>query len=233
MEFDAKLVSMAAVFNAELVSVVAAGDEYKNGYDAGYSDGRDIWNYARNLQQMFENAKFPQGIHIEINIPNLSSKTANYMFRSATGVEKITLKCDRRGTAMSWHGAFSRCYDLKILDLSEFDTTFATSTDVFYDCTSLEEIRGEINNTTTTWSLWFKSCDALREIRFKENSIKGGELNISYSAQLSDESIQSIIGGLVDLTGSTSAKLMLHAKVKAKLTAEQLATIENKNWMLG
>lgn len=210
--------------------------DYDRGYAAGYAEGRDIWNYVRSISGAFQNNTFPKGTNFVLNIPNLSLSAndgnLNYIFRSATGLESITLKCTTRGVATHAHGAFSRCSDLKFLDLSEFNTTFGTSTDVFYSCTKLEEIRGEIENTTTNWTLWFASCVKLREVRFKANSIKG-DFTISQSPLLSAESVQSIVDGLADMTGGTSYKLTLHADVKAKLTEEQLATIAAKNWTIG
>lgn len=211
-------------------------DDYERGYAEGYEEGRDIWNYVRSIAGAFQNNTFPTGTNFVLNIPNLlisvNTGSFNYTFRSTTGLESITLKCTTRGVAMNAHGAFSRCSDLKFLDLSEFNTTFGPSTDVFYHCTRLEEIRGEIENTTTIWTLWFASCVKLREVRFKANSIKG-DLNISGSPLLSAESVQSIVDGLADMTGGTSYKLTLHADVKAKLTEEQLATIAAKNWTMG
>ena len=76
----------------------------------------------------------------------------------------------------------------------------------------------------------FDGCDNLREIRFVGNCLL---FKITFSSPyLSDESIQSIIGGLKDLTGATAEDLVLHTDVKAKLTEEQIATITSKNWNL-
>ena len=228
---------LTAKFN-ELKMPLSGGFEegYEQGYAAGYVEGRDIWNYVRSIAGAFQNNTFPTGTNFVLNIPNLSiaanAGSLNYTFRSSTGLESITLKCTTRGVAMNAHGAFSRCSDLKFLDLSEFNTTFGTSTDVFYSCSKLEEIRGEIENTTTNWTLWFASCVKLREVRFKANSIKGA-FTIAQSPLLSAESVQSIVDGLADMTGGTSYKLTLHADVKAKLTEEQLATIAAKNWTMG
>ena len=210
--------------------------DYERGYAEGYAEGRDIWNYVRSIAGAFQNNTFPAGTNLVLNVPNLilsvNEGNLNYIFRSTTGLESITLKCTIRGVAMHAHGAFSRCSNLKFLDLSEFNTTFGVSTDVFYGCTSLEEIRGEIENTTNNWTLWFANCKQLREVRFKANSIKGA-FTISQSPLLSAESVQSIVDGLADMTGGTSYKLTLHADVKAKLTEEQLATIAAKNWTMG
>ena len=237
MTFRVKFSEQGGSFRARFGETHNISDGgYERGYAAGYAEGRDIWNYVRSIAGAFQNDTFPTGTNFVLNIPNLSiaanAGSFNYTFRSTTGLESITLKCTTRGVAMNAHGAFSRCSDLKFLDLSEFNTTFGPSTDVFYSCTSLEEIRGEIENTTTNWTLWFASCVKLREVRFKPNSIKG-QINLVECSLLSVDSIQSIVDGLADMTGGTSYKLTLHADVKAKLTEEQLATIAAKNWTMG
>ena len=82
----------------------------------------------------------------------------------------------------------------------------------------------EANNTA------FSGANALVNVRFVPNTLY--KSIVFTSAVLNDESIQSIIGGLADLTGGTAQTLTLHADVKAKLTEEQLATITSKNWNL-
>ena len=237
MTFRVKFSEQGGSFRARFGETHSISDGgYERGYAKGYAEGRDIWNYVRSISGAFQNNTFPAGTNLVLNVPNLilsvNDGNLNYTFRSTTGLESITLKCTTRGVAMNAHGAFSRCSDLKFLDLSEFNTTFGVSTDVFYSCSKLEEIRGEIENTTTNWTLWFASCAKLREVRFKANSIKGA-FTISQSPLLSAESVQSIVDGLADMTGGTSYKLTLHADVKAKLTEEQLATIAAKNWTVG
>lgn len=77
----------------------------------------------------------------------------------------------------------------------------------------------------------FNGCSNLKNIQFKPNSIF---LNATFanSDKLTDESTQSIIDGLADLTGRASQTLSLHNNVGAKLTDEQKAAITAKNWNL-
>lgn len=58
--------------------------------------------------------------------------------------------------------------------------------------------------------------------------------NIWFNGQnlLDDETIQSIIDALVDLTGATAQTLTLHATTRAKLTSAQVEAIQAKNWNL-
>ena len=77
----------------------------------------------------------------------------------------------------------------------------------------------------------FSNCFSLVDVHFVAETIKES-ISFAESPLLSAESIQSIIGGLVDLTDETAQTLTLHADVKAKLTEGQLATITSKNWNL-
>ena len=98
---------------------------------------------------------------------------------------------------------------------------------------NLEEITGTPLDFTsaTSCSLIFNNCDNLKEVRFKPNTISCNA-PFNGSANFTNETIESIINGLVDLSGLTSKTLTLHTNVKAKLTETQLAIITGKNWTL-
>ena len=123
MKLDVKFVESNQSFKTGFGEVQNISDGgYERGYAKGYAEGRDIWNYVRSIAGAFQNNTFPKGTNFVLNIPNLSISVnegnLNYTFRSTTGLESITLKCTTRGVAMHAHGAFSRCSDLKFLDLS-------------------------------------------------------------------------------------------------------------------
>lgn len=97
---------------------------------------------------------------------------------------------------------------------------------------SLERIIGELDFSSATIIQYaFSGCSGLREITPKPNTIKVS-LIFGNSSNLTEETIQAIINGLADLTGSTAQTLTLHKDVKAKLTQDQIAQITNKNWTL-
>ncbi len=125
-------------------------------------------------------------------------------------------------------GTFSQCEKLK--RINGIDTSnVTTALNMFAGCHSLESITEKLNlSTATNISKIFDECQALREVRFVNGTIKK-TISIP-SAVLSDESIQSIIDGLETVT--TAQTLTLHADVKAKLTQTQLDTITGKNWNL-
>lgn len=76
----------------------------------------------------------------------------------------------------------------------------------------------------------FNRARSLVSITFE--GVIGSNLNMSWSSKLNQESVQSIIECLKDLTGLDTLTLSLHAGVGAALTDEQKATITAKNWTL-
>lgn len=68
-------------------------------------------------------------------------------------------------------------------------------------------------------------------LRFAKQTLKVS-INMSYCYSLDDESVQSIIDGLADLTGETAQTITLHTDIKSKLTDEQTSAITAKNWTI-
>lgn len=100
----------------------------------------------------------------------------------------------------------------------------------FYYATALKTISLLVLNGVTGYSNCFVGCSRLENITI-EGSIDVN-FNISATAVLTNESVQSIIDHLKDLTGATAQTLGLHSDVMSKLTEEQLLTITAKNWTL-
>lgn len=78
---------------------------------------------------------------------------------------------------------------------------------------------------------FFHGANKLEEVRF-EGVIPAYAINLQACANLSNESVQSIIDHLKDLTGATTQTLTFHKDVGARLTEAQKATITAKNWTL-
>lgn len=124
---------------------------------------------------------------------------------------------------------FSRCPLLKTVP--PLDTSNGTYFRYMFElCEQLTSIGGLLDLSKSTGNQnMFIRCNSLVEIRFVKNSITL-TLAIGSSALLSDESIQSIIDGLADLTGGTAQTITFHSDVKNKLTEEQIASVTSKNW---
>ncbi len=100
----------------------------------------------------------------------------------------------------------------------------------FYRCYALENIPSLTLEGVPDFDFTFASCEALAHI-----TIHGSiDVNISFaeSPLLTNESVQSIIDHLADLTGKAAQTLTLHATVGNKLTDAQKAACTAKNWQL-
>lgn len=97
---------------------------------------------------------------------------------------------------------------------------------------SLQTIVGELDFSEcepTQQQNPFNGCTSLIEVRFTPESIKQN-LSFTQSSQLSDESIQSILDGLANVTETRA--LTLHSEVYAKLTEEQKQSATDKGWTI-
>lgn len=119
----------------------------------------------------------------------------------------------------------------KTLDNVVFAEPITTMYTAFGSATNLESIECPIPVQDASISRDnFYWCYALKEIRF--NGTIASDLSFSYSANLSTDSIDSIIGALKDRTGTTAFTLTFHKDVGAKLTQAQKDAISAKNWTL-
>lgn len=182
----------------------------------------DVCSQKKAFGGMFE------GCHIT-TIPLIDTSKAvifNNMFTNCKSLITIPLIDTSKSTG--FNAMFYGCKSLTTipqLDLSN-GVNFGN---MFYNCTALITIPKIDISKATNVSLTFSGCISLENITFVAECIK---LSISFiqSPLLSDESIQSIIDGLADLTGQTAQTITFHPTVKNKLTEEQIASATSKNW---
>lgn len=196
----------------------------------------DLFDFDRALIDFLENKKNLQIALSQSNIreirfkPNSLCTNAGYMCSECSQLEKIELK-DTSNIEI-FEGAFLSCRKLREVVL----TTTAKAKNVnfmFASCNSLEIVRGtlDFSNCNDLTGI-FNGISNIRELRFAENSIYA-DLTLTWADKLSDETIQSIINGLADLTGQTTKTIYFHTDVVNKLTTEQSTQILNKNWSIG
>lgn len=106
----------------------------------------------------------------------------------------------------------------------------ATMYGTFYSATALRTITKLIVSEATTYTNTFGSATALENITFE--GVIGNALSFASCSRLTEESVQSIIDHLKDLTGQAAQTLTLHATVGGKLTQEQKDAVSAKNWTL-
>lgn len=190
-----------------------------------------IYDYGTSISSLFNGATFPDGYVLDINVPNvLSTSNANY-FAMESNVEKIILSGNVNNIPLNYAYFANNCTSLKEADFSNWNLNILECGYMFGNCYNLKKIVGEFDfSNCARITFPFNTCNKLEELRLKRECLF---LSISIpSSVLSDESIQSIIDGLADLTDTDTQTLTLHADVKAKLTEEQISTITDKNWTL-
>lgn len=153
-----------------------------------------------------------------------------YLF-SNTDIESLEIDLS---SATNMQNFCSPCTKLKYIVFTKGTPNASIWLNAFTGCSSLERIENvDFSKATglgTAANGPFTRCNALEHLTVAEGCIK---VNIWITSPvLSDESIQSIIDGLADLTGGTQQTLTLHATVTAKLTEAQIATITRKNWVV-
>jgi hypothetical protein len=129
--------------------------------------------------------------------------------------------------ATEGYQVFRLCPNL--VRVARIDLSKATTSSWFFGGSAkLEEIACVVVNESLTYANFFWGCSALKEVRFE--GVIGQAMILQWSPLLTNESVQSIIDHLKDLTGSTAQTLTLHADVGAKLTQTQKDAISAKNW---
>ena len=200
------------------------------------------FNYLGGITNIFYNYTFPDGCEeIVIDVENPLRPEFGNAFREIKNIKKIIIRVKNIDPTVTYDlgNTFIGSSDLEEIDLSGLEaedgvyiSSFSYS---FCECKSLKKIIGTLNlsRMTNVWAYngGFVNVSSLEEIRFAKNSIARAYVGI-YSHVLSDESIQSIIDGLMDLTDSETITINLSQTVKNKLTEEQIATITAKNWTL-
>ena len=150
------------------------------------------------------------------------------MFNSCSNLTTIPQLDTSKGTDFTY--MFYSCS--KLTTIPQLNTSKGTKFYyMFYDCRNLTTIPQLDTSKGTDFGYMFQGCYNLENIYFVAGCIKKS-ISFAYSPLLTDESIQSIIDGLADLTGQTAQTLTLHTDVKSKLTQEQIAQITSKNWTL-
>ena len=159
------------------------------------------------------------------------------MFAQSGSLDLVAC-CDARGVTLSFEnctsfdGAFawSGVTRLGVIDTRKI----ATTTNIFYGCSSLHTVQKLILKEDGTQSIGtnpFYMCKALENITV-EGKIGYG-FSFSYSTKLTHASLMSIINALKDYSGSGETyTVILGAENLAKLTDEEKMIAVGKGWVL-
>ena len=219
-------------------TAAAYNEGFAAGYEKGKAEGGDnqIY-YLTYFNNIFGGATFPENYEGVFRFEKIKSD-CSYLFNNASNLKSVKLISDNKiSEAVNATSMFSLGYantaTLEIIDLTEFERKFSKINIIVQYQRVLKTIIGAFDlSECTLTSNAFRECNALEDIEFVANTIP---LSIEFkqSPLLSDNSIQSIIDGLITITDGVARTLTLHATVKAKLTDEQIATITTtKGWTL-
>lgn len=213
---------------------------YQTGYNKGNADGEQAGHQAGYTEGYTEgseqgyNTGYSEGQTAGAEIakakPYIDTREIkDFRYFNQEGVRTALL--EKLDTSNSTN-FFYFCTGAKNLVTVDLDFSKATQMyQAFANCTALETVVN-LDFSSIAWggpgvNDIFANCTALKNVTMKPNCLQA---NISFanSSLLTDESVQSIIGGLG--WNDKGRKLTLHAGVKAKLTDAQKEQILLKGW---
>jgi hypothetical protein len=238
-----------------VVTAQGGADRYEEGYQKGYDEGnaegikegieegkqaehdafwdsyqqngnRRDYRYAFGGSGWADNAFTPKY--------NMQPNMATNMFANAD-ITDLPAALERAGVTLDFSNTSNMqqvFLDSKLKHLGVVDLSYSPyCTYVFAYTPNLETIDEIIfSEKNVSIASAFESCTALKNI--KCSGVIRLSISLAQSSQLTNESVQSIIDHLKDLTGATAQTLTFHATVGGNMTAEQKAAITAKNWQL-
>lgn len=200
------------------------------GYSRGYSEGAFPLSFISGYLYLFRNAVFPENYDFTFKInESIVEYGAQGLFWGAN-LRSIKLIGENPAHTVDFNSAFRETNALEAVDLSEFKYKVSKWSYAFLTASALKYIYGDLDFSECTEAThWITSALLLEEIRFVPGTIKIS-LPCYTNPKLSADTIESIIDGLADLTGSTAQNVSFHSSIIAKLTPEQLDRIAAKNW---
>ena len=172
-----------------------------------------------DLADYFAAAPFTELTFNDFNSQNV--KDMGRMFQSCSSLTSLDLSNFNTSNVTNMDGMFGYCSSLTNLDLSNFNTSKVTNIGyMFRVCSSLTNIIGCLQNLGQAYDTT-KSADSFNYM-----------LDLSYSSNLTHDSLINIINGLYDIAtkGCNTQSLTIGSKNVAKLTAEEIAIATNKGW---
>lgn len=237
---------LQAEFSVQDKQLPAAFGSFQDISDGGFQRGVQaeydrFWDaYQQNGKRSYYDSAFMNDYWTPENFKpkyDLKPKTAQGMFQRS-GIADLEAALETAGIVLDT----SECTDVyRMFTTSDhadgvipaLDLSKATNLAEMFSYANYGIIRKITLNDAGTQDLstmFHGGMVSLKEIRFE--GVIGSNFRPQWSGTLSDESVQSIIDHLKDLTGQTAKTLTFHASVGARLTEAQKAAITAKNWNL-
>ena len=218
---------------------------YSEGHEQGYEDGsafyNDFWDaYQENGTKTEYNSAFIASYWNDQTFKpkyDITPTNACNMFETSliTDINKCLQECGTKidlstGSITNIEGFMRRANSISCPSPINVENVPKYLNSMFYFNSAIQEVHLIGVKEYHTWSYTFLNAYNLTHLTIE--GVIGTTFDIGTSAGLTNESIQSIIDALKDLTGGTALTIRFHATVKNKLTDEQRAQITSKNWTL-
>jgi hypothetical protein len=181
-----------------------------------------ITTSASYMFQKMPNLASPVSIYAPVNI------SYNQTFRETPNLPEITVESGNVEAYWSYAFYKSGVKKITLMNIRKINN----ADNMFCDCEKLVEIDADLDFTeSASVNRIFNMCVALEKVRFVPGAIKKS-ISFAFSNKLNEDSLQSIIDGLADLTGGTAQTLTLGGASGNNLTQLQKDAISAKNWTL-
>ena len=221
---------------AEKLTTIA--ENQQRVYDKGYTDGVDfappteIPSYYKisNLNEVGET-------ELVLDLPSITDfKHFFHQCVTNTTVEHITLNGSQDGSITNMYQCFSsvnQTSDNKLKRIT-LNCNLSNCTDFRGLCerlAALEVVDGtpiDFSSATSIGNMFYYG-NKVKEFRVKPSTIKT-DIDFTHANDISNETIQSIIDGLVDLKGQPQKTITFGWVNSPKITTELRDVILGKNW---
>lgn len=226
--------------------VTAIDEVYTKGYEKGKSEGgggMNMANYASDFQ--FTSDDWATSDTVVLDVPNLSDMNSTFFNMDFLKIKHLTINSNTPiGNCLY---AFRGNNGGGILEtvVLNIDTSQCTNwNNMFFKQIALKRVEGAPLNFSGATSISpFSYTYYVEHFRVVPESIKI-KADFGHCTMIDDDTVDSVVNGLFDLTGATAQTLTLNAKVKARIEADDakeetdptkhrwLSTITGKNWTI-
>lgn len=220
-------------------------DVYSAAYEKGKSEsggGMTMANYASDIQ--FTSDDWATSDTVVLDMPNLSTMGSIFFNFDFSKIKHLTINSNTPITSCLFAfrgGAGKSVLETVVLNT---DTSQCTNWNNMFFKHNVKRIEGTpLNFSGATDISPFSYTYKVEHFRVVPESIKI-KADFGHCTMIDDDTVDSVVNGLFDLTGATAQTLTLHANVKARIEADDakedtdetkhfwLSTITGKNWTI-
>ena len=164
--------------------------------NAVYEAGAMPLYYVGRLANIWQEVTFPENFEMTVRVKGVNDCSGVVYY--AKNLKYLKLISDTPDIVIKAANAFRECFQLELLDLTEFNRKFNSVTTIFYNTDNLKTILGalDVSECASFQSNTFQA-DNLENIEFEPNTIKAN-IWFDRAPKLSHDSLMSIINGLKD-----------------------------------